>query len=267
MMPDEERIQQAAWFLYEEHRARRPFGPLPEALAPRTVDEAYAIQEAFHVRMAEVRGPIAGYKIALTAPVMQQMVGFYEPFAGAIMAGTMHRSPVALSQADYVRLGIECEIAVQLGQNLPAVQAPYGRGHIAEAVAAVMPAFELVDDRQADYTRLAPLILTLIADNAWNAGIVLGAPVTDWRTIDLAAVRGVLKINGAVVGEGYGRDVLGHPLEALAWLVNTLARRGRSLTQGMVVMTGSMVATTFVNPGDAVSLMVEGLGQVQLSVT
>ncbi|HXH13808.1 MAG TPA: fumarylacetoacetate hydrolase family protein [Alphaproteobacteria bacterium] len=265
-MPDDERIQQAACVLYEAHRARRPFGPLPEALAPRTVDEAYAVQEAFHRHLAEMRGPTAGYKIALTAPVMQQMVGFHQPFAGAIMANTIHRSPVALPRADYVRLGIECEIAVQLGRDLPAAQAPYRRDQVAEAVAAVMPAFELVDDRQADYTKLAALILTLIADNAWNAGIVLGAPLTSWHAVDLAAVHGVLRINDAVVGEGHGRDVMGHPLEALAWLANTLVQRGKTLTQGMIVMTGSMVATKFVNPGDVVNLTVEGLGDVQLSV-
>jgi 2-keto-4-pentenoate hydratase len=265
-MPDEDRIQQAAQLLCEEHRARTPFTPMPATLAPRTVDEAYAMQEWFHTLMVERHGRVAGYKIALTTPVMQQMVGFHTPIAGAILAGTIHRSPVTLRRADYVRLGIECEIAVQLGRDLPAAQAPYRRDHVVDAVAAVMPAFELVDDRQADYAQLAAQVLTLIADNAWNAGVVLGSPLRDWHTLDLAAVHGVMLINGAVVGEGYGRDVMGHPCEALLWLVNTLAQYGKSLTQGMIVMTGSMVATKFVNPGDAASFSVEGLGEVQLSV-
>jgi 2-keto-4-pentenoate hydratase len=165
-----------------------------------------------------------------------------------------------------VRLGVECEIAVQLGRDLPAAQAPYRRDQVADAVAAVMPAFELIDDRQADYIQLAAHVLTLIADNAWNAGIVLAAPSRDWRTIDLAAARGVMLINGTVVGEGHGRDVMGHPFEALRWLVNMLAQRGKSLTQGMIVMTGSIVATKFVNPGDTVGLSVDGLGEAQLSV-
>jgi 2-keto-4-pentenoate hydratase len=73
-------------------------------------------------------------------------------------------------------------------------------------------------------------------------------------------------MNGTVVGEGYGRDVMGHPIEALLWLVNMLAEQGKSLTQGMIVMTGSMVATKFVNPGDTVGLAVDGLSEVQLSV-
>jgi 2-keto-4-pentenoate hydratase len=265
-MPDEDRIQRAARFLCEEHYARKPFAPMPATLAPRTVDEAYAMQEAFHALMTEVHGPVAGYKIALTTPVMQQMVGFHTPIAGAILAGTIHATPVALRRADYGRLGVESEIAVQLGADLPAAKAPYSRDQIADAVATVMPAFELVDDRQADYAQLATQVLTLIADNAWNAGIVLGSPLRDWRTVDLSDVHGVMAINGTVVGEGRGRDVMGHPFEALRWLVNTLAQHGKSLTQGMIVMTGSLVATKFVNPGDAVSLSVDGLGEVRLSV-
>ena len=265
-MPDQDRIQQAARLLWAEHRARQPFAPMPATLAPRTVDEAYAMQAELHSLMTEVHGRVAGYKIALTTPVMQQMVGFHAPIAGAILARTMRSSPVTLRRTDYVRLGVESEIAVQLGRDLPAAQAPYRRDQVDAAVAAVMPAFELVDDRQADYAQLAAHVLTLIADNAWNAGIVLGAALRDWRHVDLEAARGVMRINGTVVGEGYGRDVMGHPMEALLWLVNLLAQQGKSLTQGMIVMTGSMVATKFVNPGDTVGLSVDGLSEVQLSV-
>jgi 2-oxo-3-hexenedioate decarboxylase/2-keto-4-pentenoate hydratase len=265
-MSDESRVQQASRFLFEEYRARKPFGPMPEPYAPHTVDEAYAVQETFHMLMAEMRGPVAGYKIALTTPVMQQMVGFHTPIAGAILARTIHHSPLTLRGTDYVRLGVECEIAVQLGTDLPAAKAPYSRDHVANAIAAVMAAFELVDDREADYAKLTAQVLTLIADNAWNAGIVLGSPVRNWGTVDLAAARGVMVINDTIVGEGRGRDVMGHPLEALVWLINMLAERGKSLTQGMIVMTGSIVATKFVNSGDAVSLAMDGLGEVRLNV-
>jgi 2-keto-4-pentenoate hydratase len=265
-MPDQDRIQQAARLLWAEHRARKPFASLPATLAPRTVDEAYAVQAELHLLMTEVRGPVAGYKIALTTPVMQQMVGFHTPIAGAILARTIHSSPITLRRTDYVRLGVECEIAVQLGKDLPAAQAPYRREQVSDAVAAIISAFELVDDRQADYTQLAAHVLTLIADNAWNAGIILGSPLRDWRHVDLTAARGVMRINGTVVGEGYGRDVMGHPFEALLWLVNMLAEQGKSLTQGMIVMTGSIVATKFVNPGDTVGLSVDGIGEAQLSV-
>ena len=75
-----------------------------------------------------------------------------------------------------------------------------------------------------------------------------------------------MRINGEVVGEGDGRDVLGHPLDALAWLASTLAAQGKALSQGMVVMTGSVVATKFVSQGDRVQLAMDGLGEVELSI-
>jgi 2-keto-4-pentenoate hydratase len=265
-MSDDSRIAQAAQFLLEEHRTRKPFGPIPASFAARTVDEAYAMQEAFHALMAATRGPVAGYKIALTTPVMQQMVGFHEPVSGAILARTIQQSPCTIRSTDYGRLGVECEVAVRLEADLPVTPAPYRREHIAAAIGAVMAAFELIDDRHADYAQFAPQILSIIADNAWNGGIVLGPPAYNWRTVDLAAAHGTMVINGTVVGEGYGRDVMGHPLDALVWLANMLAKRGKRLSRGMVVMTGSIVATKFVHPGDTVHFQIDGLGEVHLSV-
>jgi len=266
MMSDEHRIAQAAQFLLEEHRTHRPFGPIPAACAVRTLDEAYAVQEAFHALMAATHGPVAGYKIALTTSVMQQMVGFHEPVSGAILAKTIQQSPCTIRSTAYGRLGVECEIAVRLQADLPVTPVPYNRDHMTAAIGAVMVAFELIDDRNADYTQFAPQILSIIADNAWNGGIVLGPPATDWRTMDLAVAHGTMVINDVVVGEGYGRDVMGHPLDALVWLANELAKRGKSLSRGMVVMTGSIVATKFVHPGDTVRFSIDGIGEVRLSV-
>lgn len=265
-MQETDRVRQTARLLLDQHRTRQPFDTLPEALAPRGVDDAYAIQEAFRALRADQLGPVAGYKVALTSTVMQQMLRFFSPFAGPIHAGLIHRAPAVLKNDDYGRPGIECELAAFLGKDLPADQAPYTREHIADAVDALMPAFELVDDRNADYQKISSLILTLIADNAWNGGIVLGKPVKDWRGLDLSAIRGVLTMNGTVAGEGHGRDVLGHPFEALTWLANTIAAQGKSMKKGMVVMTGTMIATKFVKPGDALNFNVEGLGEVAVRI-
>jgi 2-keto-4-pentenoate hydratase len=265
-MTDLSRNQETARLLLEQHRGRIDFDALPEKLAPRDVGDAYAIQEAFRGLRESQLGPVAGYKVALTSTVMQEMLRFYSPFAGPIHAGLIHQSPAQLSFGDYGRPGIECELAAYLGKDLPAGGAPYDREQIADAVESLMPAFELVDDRNADYKKIASLILTLIADNAWNGGIVLGKPVRDWQALDLAAIRGTLTMNGQVAGEGHGRDVLGHPFEALTWLTNTIASQGRSMKKGMVVMTGTMIATKFVKPGDALSFSVEGLGEVAVRI-
>lgn len=262
---DDSKAQQAAHFLFDAHTTRRSYQPIPERFSPRSITEAYDIQDAYHELLAESRGPIVGYKVALTTQVMQQMVGFNEPCAGAVFASGIYQSPASIDGAAYVHLGAECEVAVLLSQDMPSEFAPYDRGSAADAVGALMPAFELVDDRGADYSDL--FFLGVVADNAWNAGIVLGPQITAWHDIDLAIARGAMVINGQQVGEGMGGDVMGHPLEALAWLANTLAARGKTLSQGMIVMTGSIVSTKFLSPGDSATVSIHGLGEAQLTVT
>jgi 2-oxo-3-hexenedioate decarboxylase/2-keto-4-pentenoate hydratase len=119
---------------------------------------------------------------------------------------------------------------------------------------------EIVDDRYVDYRTLG--VPTLIADDFFNAGCVLGTPVTRWRALDLAAAVGVTRVNGREVGWGAGRAVMGHPLEALAWLATRRARLGLGLRRGEIVLLGSVVETQWVAPGDEARVAVEGLGEV-----
>src|SRR5678809_190466 len=165
--------QQAAARLFQAHRARERFAPLPEGLAPRNAEEAYAIQDAFVALRAAELGPIAGYKIALSSAAMQKFVGVDSPQAGAILRAQVRRSPARIRASDYVRLIVEFEIAVEMGEDLPVADAPYSRERIMQAVAAVTPAIEIADDRGADYSLLSQHPYELIADNSWNEGVVL----------------------------------------------------------------------------------------------
>lgn len=256
----------AARRLLEAHERREKFVPLPPELAPRDAEEAYAIQDAYVAARAKRLGAIAGYKIALSTAEMQRFVGVDRPQAGVMLASTLHRTPARVRAADYVRLIVEFEIALEMAADLPAADAPYTAARIAPYVRAVMPALELADDRNADYGELAKHPLELIADNAWNEGAVLGTPIDDWRPIDLAAVRGGATINGRAVGEGVGAAAMGHPLEALAWIANHLAAHGRALVYRDVVITGSLITTKMVKAGDLVRFEVERLGAVELGV-
>lgn len=264
-MAEDSTIQRGARFLFDENKARARSRPMPDAFRPGTEAQAYAMQGAFQELLAaDGVGAIAGYKIGLTSAVMQRMANFDHPIAGAIFATRIHRSPATLKAADFVRLGIECEVAVRLGADLPAAGAPYDRAAVAGAVAAIAPAFELIEDRAVDYATVD--ILACVAENSWNAGIVLGAEIEDWSALDLVAARAALTINDAAMGEGRGGDVLGHPFEPLAWLANALAKRGLGLERGMVVLTGSIVTTKFLVPGDRARMTVEGLGEAELAV-
>ena len=257
-----DRQRRAAEILRDARLAGTPIDRLPETCRPRDEPEGYAVQEALHGLLADAGlGPVAGHKIGCTTPVMQAYLGIRNPCAGGVVAATVHRHEARLRHADYRRVGVECEIAVRLGGDLGPAGAPFDRARVAPAVEAVLAAMEIVDDRYRDYRALD--VPTLIADDFFNTGCVLGPPVTRWRELDLAALRGVTRLNGAEAGRGEGRAVMGHPLEALAWLANLRARLGLGLRAGEFVLLGSVVETRWVAADVEVVVAIEGLGDVR----
>src|SRR5438067_2924536 len=153
--PASSAAQSAARRLFEAHQRREPFAPLPAELAPRTAEDAYAVQDCFVALRAQQLGAIAGYKIALSSKEMQKFVGVDAPQAGVMLESTLHRTPAKVRAVDYVHLIVEFEIAVQMAADLPVADAPYTRSSVAPFVQAVMPAIEIADDRDADYGQLA----------------------------------------------------------------------------------------------------------------
>ena len=259
-------INTSAQALFTEHKAAKPYHPFEESIRSTSLNNAYLIQEAFLKLLMEAeQGYLAGYKIALTSKTMQEFCGVDQPLAGAILSPVIHQSPVKLSYAEFQHLGVEFEVAVKLGSDLPAASGPYTRQSVAAAVAACMPSFELVEDRHADYRKLDAF--TLVADNCWNGGVVLGAPVTDWQRLDLENAPTRLQLNGEPAGEGRVGDAMGHPFEAVAWLANRLNRQGKMLQRDMLVMTGSSIKTQFPNAGDTLDFKIEGMGGVRLELT
>ena len=133
----------------------------------------------------------------------------------------------------------------------------------AAAVAEVFPAIEIVERRYGDLGILGTP--TLIADQVFHASGVLGAPVADWRDRDLGAAKGTFHVGGKVVGSGHGRDLLGHPMEALAWLAGSgAARVFGGLRAGQVVWLGSVTPPIWLDGPCAVRIAFEGLGEVEL---
>ena len=264
---EEQRAAGAAGELLRQHRAKEQFAALPP---PWTVDDetfAYAVQDRFVAELERLRGTrTCGYKIALTTPAMRQMVGFHDSIAGRLLQDQLHASGSTIRAADHRHLLIEFEIAFRMAADLPATDVPWNRESILPYVACAHPALEVADDRDADYRQLAGSILTLAADNAWNQGLVLGAPVSGLSAEQLAAASGVATIDGREVGRGTGADVMGHPLDALAWLANHLQRRGLALAAGAVVTTGSLVTSKFPRAGERVGFDIDSLGGVSLHV-
>jgi 2-keto-4-pentenoate hydratase len=258
-MSNSDRLDAMAQWMWDARARRLPYRNLPGELRPASIAEAYAAQEVYY-RFAEATyGAVAGAKIATTTKVMQQLMGIDHPCGGAIFARTIHPSPATLRSADFVNLRIESEIALKLCADLPASGAPWTRETVAPAVAGAMPAFELIEDRNADYAKVEAL--SLIVENCWNGGVVVGAP----KAVPAAALAGIagrLAIGAKIVGEGKAED----PCATLAWLANHAAERGRGLKAGMVVITGSLIPTVSIAPGQRAVFTVDGLGEVAMDV-
>jgi 2-keto-4-pentenoate hydratase len=256
-----DRIVAAARIIASSRRNRSALKALPPDIAPKDEAEGYRVQRAVHDLLLPQSGALAGYKIGCTSKVMQQYLDIPHPCGGGVFARGIHESGVRLRAADYLRVGVECEIAVRMGRDLAAGQAPLTADSVADAIEAYLPAIEIVDDRYARWETLgAP---TLVADDFFAAGCVLGRAVPRIAVPDLLAVTGRALINGAEVGSGTGADVLGHPHHALAWLANHLANEGRGLFAGQIVLTGSLVKTVWLKAGDHVVMELEGLGRVE----
>src|SRR5580658_5713457 len=164
-MDNSDRLGAMAQWMWDARRQRLPYRNLPDDLRPASIAEAYAAQEAYY-RLAEpLYGAVGGAKIGTTTKVMQQLMGITHPCGGAIFARTIHASPARLRIADFVNLRLESEIALKLGADLPASGAPWTGEGVALAVAGAMPAFELIEDRNADYAYTEAA--SLIVENCW----------------------------------------------------------------------------------------------------
>jgi len=225
------------------------------------MEAGYHVQDLLNARYSEDgRGSIAGYKVGLTSEKIRELCGVHEPIAGTIFQSTVHCSPTNLKLADFMHLGIEFELAVEIAKDVPADAPPRDAESVRDYVAACLPAFELIEDRNADYSDLDAL--SIMVDNSWCGGIVLGQAEGDWRALDFKTNPVAMYLNDEFVENGVTGDAMGHPFESVAWLAGLLAGQGKQLRAGMVVMTGSTLATRFPQAGEEYRYEVEGLGSV-----
>jgi len=193
---------------------------------------------------------------------MQTFCGIDHPIAGVVLASRVVQSGATVRRSDFGRLGLEFEIAVRIKSDVPVAAVPWTAETIAPHIDGVCAAIELVDDRSADYTNLD--VLSLVADNSWNGGIVLSEFATKWP--DLQGVLGRATKDLVAIGKGHGRDILGHPFNSVAWLATQLASRGVSLKTGQVVMTGSVMKTVFPEGDASYRFDLEEIGFVDVQV-
>ena len=264
MMPDDRQLdihtaERAAALLCQARLRRERFDRFPSALLPKSEREAYMVQGLVHTCLTDHGwGRVVGHKIGCTTAVMQAFLGIPNPCGGGVFDSSVQHEHGRFACAHFLRAGVECEIAVRLDADLPPEAGPFDRAGVAAAIGFCMAAIEIVEDRYIDYPSLDTP--TLIADDFFGAGCVLGAPIAHFDPFELPNVRARMRINGTEVGSGVGTDILGHPLDALVWLANATAERGSGLRRGEFVLLGSLVQTHWVEAGDEVVVENEPFG-------
>jgi len=226
----------AARSLLQVRQERRLVVPLPPDIAPTTEAEGAAVQVALAGLMGAV--PPAGVKIGATGSRMQAYLGVDTPIAGFMRAQDVHRGHADLRFADFIKPGVECEVAVRLARDLPP-----GRCSLEQATVAVgnfFAAIEIVENRYGELTDLGTP--TLLADQMYHCAAVIGdAHDVDWRGLAIEALRGRISLENGTHDEGVTSDLLGHPLNGLAWLAGSdEAAAFGGLKAGQVVMLGSV---------------------------
>jgi 2-oxo-3-hexenedioate decarboxylase/2-keto-4-pentenoate hydratase len=260
------RARRAAEFIVNARLAHQPLGALPVDIRPRDEQEGYAAQQAARPLLTAAGfGELAGYKVGCTSRAMQEFLGIPTPCAGSMFSGSVHDVEGSLPHDPGGRLGFECEIAVWIGADLDDLDDRpdgYARGRIVDAIEASCAAIEVVADRYVDYASLG--VPTLIADDFFHVGCVVGPKVTDFDPNDLRSVRASMEVDGEHVGSGTGADLLDDPINVLSWLAGAAASRRDPLRAGQVVMLGSIVATRWVDPSTSATAVVSNdpLGQV-----
>ena len=249
--------------LYNNCKNLMPY-ELDSTIDIKNVDEAYSIQDSFiNLKIEEGYGEIGGWKVALTNPEMQKLVGVDYPVEGAILRSLIYKNDVALRLDDYCHLGAEAEIAIKIYKDVPSkINGFNNKEEIIPYLKDVMVALEIVDDRNSGSNVTYE---KLIAQNSMNHGCIIGESVEiDLMTLD--KLEGELIVSDKVFGRGKGKNVLHHPLNSVLYLVNNLINRGRNLYAGDIVLTGSISTTCWPKSGDKVEAHIEKLNSVSMNI-
>jgi 2-keto-4-pentenoate hydratase len=246
-------------------RARKCFEPLRIEGRALDLNFAYAVQAEIIARaQARGAGTAIGYKVGLTSRAMQDFCGVSEPVVGRVLRQRVrhHGSTIPINQ--FHRLGLESELVLRIGKPVPVLGEDADYTGLIDCIDAMAAGFEIVDDREADYKRLDGV--SIIAENSWNMGMVLGPPVPVERGTDLSSLEGSLYINDALVGTATSADVMHGPLSVVAWLARFTSAMNFDLQPGQWIMTGSIIPTQFALANQTFRFHLGDLPPVEITV-
>lgn len=251
-------ISEAADRIWNVYRSRTPCMPVRDVIGATDVEAAYAVQETNTVRWLKEGRKLSGRKIGLTSKAVQQQLGVDQPDFGMLFADMICPDGEPLPATRFMQPRVEAEIALVLSR--PLQRERHSIADIASATDYAVAAIEIVDSRIAKWDiRIADTV----ADNASSGGYVLGSEPKKLVDVDLVGCRMAMQRRGEVVSQGTGAACLGNPLNAAVWLADAMAKRGRPLGAGDVVLTGALGPMVAVTPGDDITANIEGIGIVR----
>lgn len=237
---------------------------LADSQVPVDLAAAYRVQDDVVAGVLPDGASILGYKCACTSEIAQAALQIDRPVYGRLLSHTTSQSGASLNAADFTHRVIEAEFGFRLARDVPADSGPHTPESIADFIDAVIPSIEIVDYRFESWTVGA---LQVAADNAIHGWWVHGDPVTEWRDIDLQATAVSVTRNGDTVTTGSGTNVLGHPLNVMAWLADELVQFGGHLKAGDLVTTGVTTDVFEAEAGDHIAAEFAGVGAVDVTFT
>jgi len=218
-----------------------------------TIADAYAIQKAW-VEMKIAQGRIVkGHKIGLTSKAMQSALNIDEPESGILLDDMFFADGGLIPTDRFIATRIEAELAFVMKTRLSGPNCTIF--DVLNATDFVVPALEILDtrvERVDPQTKSARKIFDTIADNAANAGIVLGGRPIRPMDADLRWIGALCFRNGQLEETGLAAGVLNHPATSVAWLANKIAPNGLALEAGQVVLAGSFIRPIETRKGDTI---------------
>lgn len=232
-------------------REVKPIDPITVEHPDLTIDDAYAVQQAWVELQVSEGANLVGRKIGLTSRAMQQQMKIDEPDFGALLDYMIMRSGVELRHADFVDPKLEVEVAFIIGKRLSGDCVTVEE--VLDATEYIQPALELIDARSYrvhPVTKQPRTIVDTIADNAADAGVILGGEQVKPSDVDMRWIGAIFSCNGVVEETGLAAAVLGHPANGIAWVARRIAPYGLAIEPGQIILAGSFTRASNTHPGD-----------------
>ena len=249
--------------LAEQNRAA--IGLLSLEFPMMTIDDGYAIQQAWVARKMARDNPAIGHKIGLTSRAMQRAANISEPDYGVLLKDMLFHSGATIPWERLITPRVETELAFILKEDLSGPDCTIF--DVLRATDYVVPALEIIDARimRSDpETGTTRKVFDTISDNAANAAIVLGGRPVRPDAVDLRWISALVYRNGGIEESGVAAAVLDHPANGVVWLANKLATRGVSLKAGQIVLGGSFTAPIEARNGDGFHVDYGALGSISV---